>query len=44
MGKDDRQCVSDKTNVSGTDQNGVNENFTPMGCNFKIVFFKENVN
>lgn len=45
MGKDDRKCVSDKTNVSGTGRNGVNENFTHMGYNFKIVFFfKENVN
>ena len=39
MGKYERQCVLDKTNVSEIDQNRVNENFTPMACNFKIMFF-----
>ena len=36
MGKYERKCVL--ANVSEMDQNRVNENFTPMACNFKIMF------
>lgn len=43
MGKYERQCVLDKTNVSEIDQNRVNENFTPMACNFKIMFSLKNM-